>query len=66
MKELTKDEMNSILAGGSVMVTAGRLIAMTAPGRCIVGAAMLGWAIGTAIDRTYGDEIGEAIDYVMN
>ena len=45
---------------------AKQLLKVSAPFRAFAGAALLGWAVGTAIYRTYDDEIGAAVDYVFN
>ena len=65
MKVLEASEIE-IVDGGLALATVGRIVTLTAPGRAVVGAAMLGWAIGSAINRTYGDQIGDAIYNALN
>jgi hypothetical protein len=57
MKQLDLTETNKV-AGGipPVIIAAG----------AVVGAAHLGWMIGSAIHRTYGEEIQAAIEKVVN
>jgi hypothetical protein len=61
MRELTTQELEVVVGSTGV----GALWAATLPVRAVAGAGMFGWAIGSAVYRTYDAEILDGIEYVM-
>ncbi len=61
MRELTQHDLHEV-AGG---ITLGGVWRATAPLRGVAGAASLGWMVGSAIYRTYDDEIQAGLEYVL-
>ena len=56
MKDINSKDIENISGGiAPVIIAVG----------AVVGAAHLGWMIGSAIHRTYGDEIQGAIEKVV-
>lgn len=61
MREITCDEVQNVSGGNAL----GALWTASLPVRAVAGAAMLGWAVGSAIYRTYDDEIQAGLEYVL-
>ncbi|RRN53897.1 hypothetical protein EIM48_14500 [Pseudoxanthomonas sp. SGNA-20] len=63
MRELTCRELHDVNGGASVL---GTIWQVSLPARAVAGSAALGWAIGSAIYRTYDDEIQAGLDWLLN
>lgn len=61
MREMTPHEINNVSGGNGL----GALWQASLPVRAVAGAALLGWAIGSAIYRTYDDEIQAGLEYIL-